>query len=85
MVSLMDFQVEYLALFSLFSVIDDFECFWMGRLSKNIQLMLVLLKALFMVLCFSYYTQMTFPMILSVKLLAMLMILRSTLSVIRHM
>ena len=57
----------------------------MGRLSKNVQLMLVLLKALFMVLYFSYYTQMTFPMILSVKLLAMLMILHSTLSVIRHM
>ena len=27
--SLMDFQVRYLALFLLFSIIDDFEWFWM--------------------------------------------------------
>ena len=34
--SLMEFQVRYLALFLLFSVIDDFEWFWMESLHKNI-------------------------------------------------
>ena len=37
--SLMEFQVRYLALFLLFSVIDDFEWFRMESLHKNIQLM----------------------------------------------
>ena len=37
--SLMEFQVRYSALFHLFSVIDDFEWFWMGILHKNIELM----------------------------------------------
>ena len=36
--SLMEFQVRYLALFLLFSVIDGFEWLWMGSLHKNIQL-----------------------------------------------
>ena len=36
--SLMEFQVTYLALFPLFSLIDDCEWFWMGILHKNIQL-----------------------------------------------
>ena len=53
--SLMEFQVRYLALFLLFSVIGGFGSFWMGNLHKNIQLMLVLLKGLFMVLHFSYH------------------------------
>ena len=43
----------------------------MGSLHKNIQLMLELLKASFLVLNFSYYTLMTF-LILSVILLSML-------------
>ena len=51
--------------------------------SQNIQLMLVFLKAPFLVLRFSY-PLMTF-LILSVILLSMLIILLSTLSVIRHM
>ena len=38
--SLMEFQVRYLALFLHFSVIDGFELFWMESLQKNIQLML---------------------------------------------
>ena len=59
----MEFQVRYLALFLLFSVIDSFEWFWMGILHKNIQLMLEFLKAPFLVLDFSYYTLMTFLMI----------------------
>ena len=34
--SLMEFQVRYLVLFLLFSVIDNFEWFWMESLLKNI-------------------------------------------------
>ena len=75
--NLMKFQVRYLALFLLFSVIGGLWWFWMGNLHKNIQLMLVL--------HFSYYTSMTFRMILSVIFLYMLMILLSTLNVIRHL
>ena len=82
--NLMEFQVRYLALFLLFSVIDGFEWFCMGSLHKNIQLMLEFLKAQFLVLHFSYYTLMTFLMTLSVILLSMLMTLLSTLSMIRH-
>ena len=48
-------------------------------LHMNIQLMLEFLKALFLVLHFSYYTLMTFFMILSVILLSMLIILLSIL------
>ena len=45
--SLMEFQVRYLALFCLFLVTDGFEWLWMEYLHKNIQLMLEFLKALF--------------------------------------
>ena len=83
--SLMEFQVRYLALFLLFSVIDGFKWFWMESLHKNIQLTLEFLKAPFLVLHFSYYTLMTFLTMLSVILLSMLMILLSILSVIRHL
>ena len=83
--SLMKFQVRYLALFLLFSVIDDFEWFWMKSLHKNIQLMREFLKAPFLVLHFSYYTSMTFLMMLSVILPSMLMILLSILNVIGHL
>ena len=85
---LMEFQVKHLALFRLFSVINGFGCFWIGIIHKNIQLMLEFLKAPFLVLHlpihFSYYTLMTFLMMLSAILLSMLMILLSFLSVIRH-
>ena len=37
--SLMEFQVRYLALFLLLSIIEGFEWFWMESLHKNIQLM----------------------------------------------
>ena len=77
--SLKEFQVRYLALFLLFSVIDDFEWFWMESLHKNIQLMQEFLKAPFLVLHFSYYTLMTFLVMLSVIFLYMLMILLSIL------
>ena len=83
--SLMKFQVRYLALILLFSVIGSLEWFWMESLHNNIQLMLEFLKAPFLVLHFSYYTLMTFLTILSVILLSMLMILLSKLSVIRHL
>ena len=83
--SLMEFQVTYLALFLLFSVTDSFKWFWMESLHKNIQLMLEFLKAPFLVLHFSYYTFMTFLTIITVILLSMLMILLSVLLVIRHL
>ena len=81
----MEFQVRYLTLSPLFSVIDGFKCFWMERLHKNIQLMLEFLKAPFLALHFSYYTVKTFLMMLSVILLSMLMVLFSIVSVIRHL
>ena len=81
----MEFQVRYLALFFLFSVIGSFGWFWMGSLHKNIQLMLEFLKGPFLVLHFSYYTLMTFLMMLSVLLLSMLMILLSTLNLIKNL
>ena len=74
------FQVRYLALFLLFSVIGSLGWFWMGSLHKKIQLMLEFRKAPFLALHFSYYTLMTFLMILSVILLSMLTILLSTLN-----
>ena len=83
--SLLEFQVRYLALFLLFSVIGGFGSFWMGNHHKNIQLMLVFLKGLFLVQHFSYFTLMTFLMILSVILLSMLMIILSTLNAFRHL
>ena len=83
--SFMEFQVRYSALFLLFSVIDNFEWLWMESLHKNIQLMREFLKAPFLVLHFSYYTLMTFLIMLSVILQSMLMILLSILSVTRHL
>ena len=82
--SLTEFLVSYLALF-LFLVIRGFGLFWMGNLHKNIQLMLELLKAPFLVLHFHCYTLMTIEMMLYVILLSMLMILLSAVNVIRHL
>ena len=39
-VGLGEFQVRYLALFLLFSVVDGFEWFWMESLHRSIQLVL---------------------------------------------
>ena len=83
--SLMEFQVRYFGLFLLFSVIGGFRSFWIGNLHKNIQLMLVFLKGLFLVLHFFYYTLMTFLMMLSVISLSILMILLSTVNAVRHL
>ena len=58
LLSLTEFQVRYLALYLLFSVIDDFRWFWTGSLHKNIQFMLKFPKGPFSVLHFSYYTVM---------------------------
>ena len=80
--NLMEFRVGYLALFLLFSVIDDLEWFWMKSLHKNIQLMQ---EAPFLVLHFSCCALMIFLAVLSVILLSMLMILLSILSVIGHL
>ena len=83
--NIMEFQVIYLALFLIFSVINDFEWFWMANLHKNIQLVLEFFKAPFLVLHFSYYTLMSFLMIFSVILLSLLIILLSILSVMRRL
>ena len=74
-ISLMECQVRYLVLFLLGLVIDGFEWFWMGSLCKNIQLMLLFLKAPYLVVHFSYYTLMIFLIMLSVVLLSMMVIL----------
>ena len=84
-ISPMEFEVRYLALFLLFSVIDSFKWFWMENILKNIQLMLEFLKSHFLVLHFSCCILMTFLMMLSVILLSMLTILLSILSAIRHL
>ena len=83
--SLIGFQFRYLALFLISSVIDGFEWFWMESLHKNIQLMLEFLRVLFLVQHFSCYTLMTFLMVLSVILLSMLILILSTVNVIRHL
>ena len=54
---------------------DSYKWFWMGGFHKGIDLMLECLKALFLVLHFSYYTLMTFLMMLSVILLSSLKLL----------
>ena len=64
-------------LISSFLSIDSFEWIWMGGLHKNIKLMLKFIKAPFLVLPFSYYTSMTFLMMLYVILLSILIILLS--------
>ena len=74
---------QIFGLFSSFSLIGGFEDFWMGSLHNIIQLMLQFLNGPFFILNFSYHKLMTFLMILSVIL--MLMILLSTLDVIRHL
>ena len=48
---LIKFQAWNLPLFHPFSVIDGLECFWIGILGKNIELMLEFLKARFL-FCF---------------------------------
>ena len=66
----MEFQVRYLALFLLFSVLDGIGWFWMGSPHKNIRLILGFLKAPILVLHFSYYTLMTFPYLCNIAIYA---------------
>ena len=73
-IRLVEFLISFLALFCLFLVICSFKWFCMGSLSKNIQLILLFLKAPLLVLHFP-----TIP-----QWLSMLIILLSTLSMIRH-
>ena len=56
-----------------------------GKSSKEYPVMLEFVKGPFLILHFSYYTLMTFLMMVSVILLSMLMILLSTLNSIRHL
>ena len=56
-----------------------------GKSSKEYPVMLEFVKGPFLILHFSYYTLMTFPMMVSVILLSMLMILLSTLNSIRQL
>ena len=81
---LMNFRFRCMLLFCPFSVIESFEWFWLGSLCKNNQLLLAFLKAPFLVKYLPYHTLMFFFMMLLVILLSMLMILPSTLSMIRH-
>ena len=57
----------------------------MGNPHKNIKLKLEFLNGPFLVLYFSYYTLISFLMMLSVMLLSILMILLSTLNLIRYL
>ena len=79
----MEFQVRYLALFLLFSVIDSFGWFWRGSLHKNIQLMLEFLKAPLLVLLYIY--DLSDDVIWKVAIYTLLMILLFTLRVINHL
>ena len=84
-VSLTEFQVRYLVLFLIFSIIDKFEWLWLESLRRNIQLMLEFIEAPFLVLHFSYYTIITLLKMFFVILQSMLMILLSIVHVIGHL
>ena len=77
-VTLIEFQIGYSALFCLFSVTDGFRWFWLVSLRKRI---LHSRSYTFPTI----YPLLTFLVMLSVILLSMLMILLSTLSVIRYL
>ena len=51
----MESQVGYLALFCHYLTVDGIDWFWIGSFRKNIQLMLVILKAPYLVLFFLFY------------------------------
>ena len=82
----MEFWVRYLALFHLFSVIDDFEWFFIGGFPKNMQhLVIELLKVPVLASHFLYYTLMTPLMALCVISLSVPMILLSSINLVRHL
>ena len=76
----MEFQVQYLFLFHLFSQMHGFTYFRMESLSKSIQLILEFLKAPFLVLFYS-----TSLKIFYARLLFLLMIIPSTLSMRKYL
>ena len=80
----MKFQVRYLALFFLFSVIDNFGSVLDEKSSQEYSVNSGVLQGSIPRPTLSYYTLMAFLMMSSVILLSMLMILLSTLSVIRQ-
>ena len=82
--SLMNFELKYLVLFLLYSVISGFGWFWMVSVHKNIQLLLEFLKAPFFDLHLSYYILMILMMLFVISP-SILMILLSILTVIRHL
>ena len=75
--SLMEFQVRYMASFLLFSVIDGLDWFWMGSLTRICKDNAGVPQGSILALRFYYYALMTFLMLLSVILLSMLIILLS--------
>ena len=79
--SLTKFQVRYFPLFLLFSVIDDFEWFWMKHFHKNNQLMLSFSR----LYSWSYTFSTILITFLITIMLSMLMILISTPIVTRHL
>ena len=81
--SLMEFQVKYLALFLLSSVIYRF-LFFVSNVYKNIQLILEFFKAPFLVPHFTYYTLINFLVMLFAILILMLMISMLKIPLIRH-
>ena len=80
-VSLIKVLISHLTLIFLSSIIDSFKWFSMGSHCRNIQLILVFLKAPSFILNFSYCTSITFLVVLPL----ILMILFCTLNVIKHM
>ena len=62
--SLMEFQVNYLALFRLFSVLDGFERFWMESLHNSLRIMLDFIKASFFVVHFQGFFQAFFTTVI---------------------
>ena len=69
-----EFQMDYLPFFQLFSVIDSFTWFWMESRPNNTHLKLEFLETLFFVLFLYFYSLMTFLMMLCVILLPILII-----------
>ena len=72
---LMKFQVRYLFLFLLFSVMDNFEWFLIGSLKKYPVKSGLLQNSILIVPHFSYHILMTFLIMLSVILLSMPMLM----------
>ena len=64
--SVLEFQVRYLAFFHFFAVIDSCAWFQIRSVHKSIKLMLGFLKAVFLVEHFSYYNLIIFLLIIAI-------------------